>query len=546
MPQFLTRSAVRLLEAALDSLSLAMTAAAAPVRHTPKSADSAFATVAGMTGVAAEQVLSAILIQVDGDSAALTPDGKFKTAGHVLSDVRRILTAPPVARAAFLTAGLQEPVRHRQDLLGYLERFTLLAAQRAGALHGGLGVSREVALHSVRAVHGFISLLGKSAKIKPYISAMPSMPEAPTEPYLILDELVARLASAETTPQKGAILRQLFLVLPEVPADAPDWLEAFERVMIVPTERDVSVLMTTLQAAQPARFSRLTGGGRAINVSVSRSLAALPVELQSLRSEFTNIADQIGGDIANANGRLNQNTLHLPPDRIIASLFAMPERQFEEAFGGSVLTAHIAWAFIASALGLRNGTPWPYWFLVRRVQDLGQLRTLLQRAARVGQRGTLMQKITDEAIVGINAIERSKPLPSNHPLFVECANRSNSAAVAAASLPDAVERAINSGRRSIPERAREAVLDLSTGFGTAGEAWAALEADPAQGRGAADSRAYWGRMLACSTTSPNDVAFLASVCMDPTLSNAHTAARKALRLIDATTHGPSMDFEENE
>lgn len=101
MPQLLTRSTVRLLEASMDNLSLAMTAAATPVRHSSKSSEAGFAGLIGLAGVAAEQAISSILIQIDGDGAAFADGNRYKTAGQVLADVRHILTAPPVARAAF-------------------------------------------------------------------------------------------------------------------------------------------------------------------------------------------------------------------------------------------------------------------------------------------------------------------------------------------------------------------------------------------------------------------------------------------------------------
>lgn len=66
MPQYLSRSSVRLLEASMDSLAIALTALALPKRHQLRSEEAKNAAVIGMAGTSAEQALAAILIQVMG------------------------------------------------------------------------------------------------------------------------------------------------------------------------------------------------------------------------------------------------------------------------------------------------------------------------------------------------------------------------------------------------------------------------------------------------------------------------------------------------
>lgn len=540
MPQFLSRSTVRLLEASLDSLSLALTGVAIPARHTPKSSEAAFAAVAGLAGVAAEQSLSAIILQVDGDKAVFASDGKYKTAAQVLAEVRRLLTMPPVARAGFLTAGVADGLAHRKALHDATDAFTLLIKQRAGALHGGLGVSRGVALLAIRKVHAFLTLLGESQRISPYLRSLPQMPEAPSEPYIIVDELVSRFSSANTPFEKGSLLRQLFLVLPETPPNAPEWIDAFDRVAVVPAEGDISLLMTTLQAAQPARLLRLSGGVRAIPVAVTSSPTALPIEMQALRREFTKVHDQIAADVANANGRLESGILHLPPDGVITALFAMADPQFEQSFGTSTPSAHQAWPFVAAALNINGGTLRPYWFLVRRVGDLGQLRSRLQRAGEVS-RAALRERISREALPGIDAIQHGRQLSRGNPLAFECQAHLSLAAEHISGLNAAVNRASSVLRNRLTRPASEAVLSVPLGLCGCGEAWSAIEEG-----GIADtddvvrSRAYWARKLAEAATEPDDITFLSSLVLDSTVVGSHTAARRALRIIDATKYGPSM------
>ncbi|MFA8655529.1 hypothetical protein ACULL3_13565 [Xanthomonas arboricola pv. corylina] len=542
MPQFLTRSTVRLLEASVDSLSLALTAAAIPLRHVPKSSEASFAAVIGMAGVAAEQAISSILIQVNGDEAAYLPNNKYKPAAQILAEVRGILASPPVARAAFLTSGLDDANAHRQALLKQIELFTLLIKQRAVALHGGTGVSRGVALLAVRKVHGFLHLLGQSQRIATYLKSLPDLIEPATEPYLILDELVARFATAKTATHKGVLLQQLFLVLPEVPLHAPDWLDALDRVAALPREGDISLLITTLQTAEPARLSRLTGAGRALPVVLTTAAGAMPIAMQALRSQFNNLHDQIGADVGSANGRLRLGVLDLPPDKEMLGLFALDIPDLLDAFGGASLTAHQAWPFVATALNTRNGLSRPYWFLVRQVGDLGQLRALLTQAARAGN-PNLAQRITQEALVGIETIERGRQLPTTDPLLVECQENLVRVTTLVTQLRDAVERQ-SAGSKGLTLQAGEAVCEIATGFGTITEAWAAIEADGlATATNRLSARAYWARKLAEASYEPNDVGFLTAILLDQDLTIAHTSARRALRLIDATRHGPSMTLQ---
>ncbi|WP_415916450.1 hypothetical protein SE336_18595 [Xanthomonas arboricola] len=528
----------------MDSLALAMSAAASPIRHVQRAPETAFAAVIGMAGAAAEQALSSILIQVDGDNAVFAHGQRYKTAGQVLSDIGQLLRAPPVARAGYLTAGLADPNAHRAHLLKAMEAFRLLVEQRAAALHGGYGASRAVALHSTRVVHAFLVLLAQSTRIKPYLSSLPEMAEQPTEPFVIVDELAQAFSSASSAVQKGSLLRQLFLVLPAIPANEPDWIGAFQRVAVLPTEGDIRLLVTTLQAAQPARLARLTGTGRAIPVIPSSLPSALPIELQALRREFSTTPQQVAGDIANANGRLTTGVLHLPPESVVAALFAMPEEELIDAFSTERLSAHQAWPFVAAALRV-SGTPRPYWFVVRRTNDLGQLRALLVRAAdAAGAVTAFANRIGAEVLPGIQAIEHNRQLSASSPYVNEMRTKLNDAIERSSKLGEAVDRSGRSGTRGLTPIASDTVTDMSQGFAGAREAWGVIE-----NGGIADSsrrdatRSYWARLIAEATTEPNDVLFLTKVASDATLTGAHTAARKALRLIDAMTYGPSMALE---
>lgn len=537
MPQFLTRSAVRLLEASLDSLSLAMLAATAPVRHVYKS-DAAGAGAIGMAATSAEQVMASILVQVEGDDAILREGGKYKTAAEVLFDIRRILTAAPVARATYLTSGVADPSAHRAALHAATGSFRLLMSSRASALHGGVGLDRAVVVHAIRQVHGFMRLLGESTRIRPYIASLPELPEPSQEQYVLLDELASRFEKANSVLQQGALVRQLFLVLPELPPDPPEWLDAFDRVSVVPAAGDVRLLVSTLQAAEPVRLARLSGGGALLTVRISSEPGALPIEPQALRTSFTRISDQIGADIATANGRLGAGTLDLPPP-LTAEMMALGDRELSEQFGGWPLIPHKAWPFIARALSER--TPQPHWFLVRKVEDLGQLKALLRQVASVARGRVLAGRINGELVQGIDAIIEGAELPPGSSLRIECGGLYRRASEEGTRLLDAIDR--NLSDNQLDAVAADAIHSFCVGMGSATESWTAIEAfvsqAPARRR---QVRGYWARRLAESVTEPNDVPFLSAILRDRELGSAHTAVRKALRMIDVMTHGPSMSL----
>jgi len=115
MPQYLRTSSVRLIEASQEALHLAFVGLGLPARQELRVGAAQFAASAGLIGVAVEQALSAILVQVLGEDALMASRTQFKSAREVLQDVRSLLVAPP-PRASFLTYGLLDAAAHRQEL----------------------------------------------------------------------------------------------------------------------------------------------------------------------------------------------------------------------------------------------------------------------------------------------------------------------------------------------------------------------------------------------------------------------------------------------
>lgn len=520
----------------MESLHLALVGLALPIRREPREAASKYSASIGLIGAAAEQAMGAILVHVFGEDALQVSDSQFKTAREVLADLRDLLRSP-VPRASFLTTGVSDPAAHLTALHSATSGFTVLLAERAAGLHAGSGPSREAAMVAAKKVHDFLELLASSTRIRSYLDELPQLPAPVLHPNLLLDELLAKLAASDVLTEKAAILRSLFLILPEVPDTAPDWLGAIERVALAPTDRDVVLLVSALEAAIPVQLQRASARGQGISVVVRPDDPnAIPIAVQHLRRSFTQIADQWNADIGNANGRLDAGVLDCPPDDFVLDLFVLGSAELKKTLGKDAFTAHEVWPFVASAL-IRHGTPGPYWFLVRLTNDFGQLSSLMQKAFTLGK-GEGRASRQAELLQGIEALSKSAPLDGQAKLFTEITKLLKESAKARSKLSVAIDRN-RTGTRAFPTTGETLVRSVSQDEATVGEAIEVLlKASAGQ-----PAKRYWARVLCESASDPLDRRPLVSVLRIPELDAAHTAARKALRLIDAMDNGPSMQVE---
>ncbi|MFY3137986.1 hypothetical protein ACOTFF_15895 [Achromobacter xylosoxidans] len=526
----------------MDSLSLAMLALCLPSRHQMRAEEAKYAGVIGMAGTAAEQALAAILVQVHGDEAAYVAGSQFKTASQVLQEVKELLQQP-VSRSSFLTTGIEAPEAHREELLVAAKSFASLMSFRAAGLHGGRGVGIDAAVALVGRVHQFLSVLARSSRIKPYLETLPIMPVQAKQTEVLLQDLVAQLNSAQSLPDQAHLLRSIFLVLPDTPVEEPEWLAAIDRVSVVPTAGDVALLMATAQASIPARLRRVAGSGPAIAVAIRPHVpGAIPVAAVHLRREFNSLSDQFAHDSASANGRLLDGVLHLPPADFLFDMFLLPNPQLREELGHDTLTGQQAWPFIAAAVAEPRTTPRPYWFLIQLVapDQLDHLRGYLVRAARVAGRRSFTENLT-EVLDGLQHIRENTAPPADSPWVVEISRTLLCAQKGRADLMDALRR--QSGKeRDLPESLRQWIAAYSDGRVDATETWQILQefksTIPELSHVATWS--YWTRLLAQASYQPNDRQFLVHIARDREIAAPMTAARKALRAIDAHMYGPAI------
>lgn len=112
MPRALRKSAVRMLEAAQESLALALIGLGVPSRGSLREEHSRYAPAIGLVGTAAEQALAALIVQIRGEEVMMLSPTQFKSARQILHEVRDLLRAP-VPKLSFLTVGVPDANQHR-------------------------------------------------------------------------------------------------------------------------------------------------------------------------------------------------------------------------------------------------------------------------------------------------------------------------------------------------------------------------------------------------------------------------------------------------
>ena len=299
MPTLLRYDTIRLLEASIEALQLAVGSLGSQKRIDFRQPTAEYSIEVGLIGAAAELSMAACLIQAYGPSVIQWPSGKYKTAAQILADFRTMLKDAP-ANSAFITRGVQDAVQHRNELLRQTISFRRLFPVRAAALHAGRGLLHEATVVQSNDVADFLELLKKSSKISPYIPHVPRCRWYVTDRNMIVEDLARRLRDAQGEDRVTA-LASLYLVLPDIPEEDPDWLEAFDRLATAPRQRDITYLLDALETAVPVSLRRIAGAGDIIPVAYRPQNAdALPIAPQFLRRQFNEIPELWHADVATA------------------------------------------------------------------------------------------------------------------------------------------------------------------------------------------------------------------------------------------------------
>ena len=127
-----------------------------------------------------------------------------------------------------------------------------------GGLHSGNAPSREICVVLAQEVATFLDHLGRSDRIKSYLPVVPRPHEKIESRLTLAEDLASKLVGENDPETQSKLLSALYLILPDIPDDQPDWLSAFERVSISPKKRDVAILLEAINQCVPGQLKRVS------------------------------------------------------------------------------------------------------------------------------------------------------------------------------------------------------------------------------------------------------------------------------------------------
>lgn len=529
MPDLLSRNAIRMLESSVSALAMACTGLGSDKGRPSRSTSAENAVELGLLGVAAELAMGACLTQAHGSRALSKQGSLLRTSAEIRSHFLRLLKdrAP---NSGFLFSKVEDPEKHREDLVVRTQSLAVLSPLRAVALHTGQGLIHEAVVAKANEISEFLEALSKSRRIKPYLSWIPRCRLYVRDRVLLVEDLARRLKEKQQDLQT---LSSLFLVLPEVPADEPEWLASLDRVMVAPKKNDLDYLLRVASDACPVVLRRSGSGGSQLSVVVRPSdPSAIPIAPHFLRGSFISQKDQWYADRANANGRLEEGVLDLPPREAVLGVFGTGLHDAGILEKGQQFNGHDAWPFVASSLSVQ-GEPGPHWFIVRETSDLGQLVAQLKRAAPLGS--TWLRTRVQELYIGIESIQKSRPAERSAPFSIDYRERRQFARLTRMKL-ESCRRRHRTGERAIPEEFVSLLHQIAESAQGVGQ----LLMDIISSGMSLVGKVYWCRMLAACAHDMDDAQAIVSMVSDPDLAATHSEAKKAIRWLDIRTYGPPM------
>lgn len=543
MPRLLRKDSIRLFEASCDSLFLANIGLAIP----RKAGQFRYAAELGLIGSAAEQAMSACLVEAFGQNVLLknpVVDAKtFKSARQILAEFRKMLKEP-ASNSSFVVQGCSDAANHREEIHDFTEKFHLIIQLRASGLHAGMGSKLELATAMADDVARLLLSLAASTKIRPYLSNVPQPVTQPRARITLVEDLVRQIRENVAQPNVAGLITTAFLVLPNVPQQQPEWLDALERVQVAVNPTDVAFLVNVLSKAVPVTLVRQSDTGNVLPVKIQQeNPSAVPVAFHYLKTSFTKLKEEWHAEVGLANGRFDKKALHVPPVDFLLDLFVVGLEKAGITDDTNQKISHMqTWPFIAAALEC-PGQALPYWFLVRQTEDLEQLRSYLTRAAALSKGG--LKTRLKEFLDGRDALVRQKKLPSTSSLAISMRENKTQIDKAYGSLIDIADKQRGTDRDAGFELQKQ-IVDTITNEYVAGDLLSsAVENEFGLSPVA---QAYWCRKFAEALDNPYDISALTALYRStlPSLVGCRTSAKKALRFTDFYHFGPSFEDEEDD
>ncbi len=507
-----------------------------PVSYEPVSTDGAIEI--GLIGIAADLAISACLYEVLGVSGIIRKDsGFYLTASEALESFRATLNSK-IPRLAALTHGVPDASGHLKKLDVACSNFPVIFTARAFAVHGGAGISSDVAFVAGKSVADFLLALAESTKWKPYLKHVPAIPALPKERTLIAQELAA-LLSTDDKSKAGAALTGMYLVLPELTKSEPDWLKTLQRVQVSPRAQDITVLIKSLQHANVGEMFKVGKGANATAVKIvdkSTNPDALPIYIEGMKKKFDRLSDAWSGYVGNANGELDKGILSLPPIDSIYRFAAigidslgLPEEETKDG-----LSSHSLWPFVASALDY-GGTKGPCFFLLRSLKS--------------GEIGQLIKQLNDAAS---HSNKLKKSLADYEPLLQATANTNPVAATSG--LAKSLAASVTARDKRRDSLADKLIARTKSTTGNLNSAYEKLVSEVQKSDSLAASldivrngttnmdsdKLPALRLLIDAANEREDLVSLGAILADNSLHAVSTNARKAIREIDYSYFGPQI------
>ncbi|MCB9304074.1 MAG: hypothetical protein H6566_25845 [Lewinellaceae bacterium] len=536
MPRLLKKDCIRLAEASIEFLALAQLGISSFHRLEHKETIVRYAPETGLIGSSIELIMSAVLVQAFDKKVVIKNGLRYKTAVEILADFRALLKQRS-ANITFLTNGVNNGDDHLNKLLELTNRFRVVIIARANGLHNGIGLNFDILSVLFQEVSSFICLIAESNNFKPYIPQIPKLIVLTKEKQLIIDEIYRKIQEEQNLERQINNVASLFLLLPEVPNELPDWLSNFERLNVAPRENDIVNLINSLEVANPVTLRKVRNGQNVLPVRIENNNPdAIPIQPQYLRGQFNQFRDQFFSDAATANGRLENRHLDLPPTISICRLFCQGFTNLKIVDENlTELTAHQSWPNIASALKVpSNGITFPVWYMVRKTSDLGQLKAILIRSKEYGN--DPYKRNIDHVIHGIDCLIKNDPIDDSRLFYLS-------------SLKNFQDIKENYARFNLSSSKKEYDLsekyfrqlqDFENGEVTIYELGNIILSDNDLEN---NCKRYWMTKIVKSSYELESLPFLFSLYESDDYSVCRTEIKKTFKSIDLVTFGPRVEVE---
>ena len=388
MPQFMKSRAISLLDGGIESYLLALYGLSIPTAHRTKHQETKYAPIVGLLGAAVELVIKACLVQAKGIQAMYkdgdVQSGVYKFGTEVLKEFKAGISKES-PEFDFIWKDKNANVEQKATLLLYINKFTILQSLRANGLHAGQGCSRDITVTTANDIFQFFNLLSQGKKLKAYLKNIPAPESTVRDREAIIEDLSRRIANSKSDEDKVGYLRNMYLIMPYIPEDKPEWVTLLDKLTIVPPNKnDVSYLVETLENAHSIYLLKNRGGKEGLPVRIApNDPNALPIDIQNIKRTLTGIPAEFNQDILSANTRFEQNRLDLPIDDFLLDLFALGVNKAGILQNSQFFTAQQVWPFVVSAFSTQ-GTPRPCMEMIKYCNEYNKLISYLKKANKIG------------------------------------------------------------------------------------------------------------------------------------------------------------------